>query len=90
MENKTIFIKKISNEEYCQLLQTLKIRLDMYSSLGYKIEDDVEKELLKPSINKELYLILKTEGGEILIVRMADKVFFTYSGNSLIINNAIE
>ena len=82
--------KQITNDEFCELLRNLKVRLDSYSSMAYKIEDEVEKEISKSSIAEKLYFIIKTEGGEILIVRNSDQIFFVYSGLSPIINSFIK
>ena len=55
--------------------------------MAYKIEDSLANEINETSYDNDVkFIIAITQANEILIIRLTDKVFFTYSGNNPIIN----
>ena len=56
--------------------------------MAYKIEDSLANEINETSYDNDVkFIIAITQANEILIIRLTDKVFFTYSGNNPIIND---
>ena len=85
---KTINIELLSSEKHLEYLSFLNARLERFSSMAYKIEDSLADEINETSYGNDVkFVIAITQANEILIIRLDDKVFFTYSGNNLIIND---
>ena len=84
---KTINIELLSSENHLEYLSFLSTRLERFSSMAYKIEDSLANEINETSYDNDVkFIIAITQANEILIIRLTDKVFFTYSGNNPIIN----